>query len=339
MVDESKRPLLFISHKHENCAIANALREFVKLATAGKVEVFQSSSEQAETTRAGHRLDQELKKALWQSDAFIMLYTYKELDWSYCMYEYGIADHKESPDTRIILFRCCDGEPALFAGQVNVDVRDPDSILKFTKQFLTDHDFFPNRASAITDHAPTSGAVVQAAEQLFKTLQPLLPPLSPTLEEWPAHPFLRLQLDRHHVETIKKAKGSSGLKKAIALIRDEGVVNGYDKYAERLFNSPGFEKRMTLASLVTLWSETDATRNSGSRWIDSLCKQVAAGASWRFPPPNWELMQAVDGKAWHAPMVTRVRRLPDRHMEFDIYFFKFDVDDANTHAKIGYPDA
>jgi TIR domain len=339
MVDESKRPLLFISHKHENSALASALREFVKITTAGKVEVFQSSSEQAETTRAGQRLDQELKKALWRSDAFIMLYTYKELDWSYCMYEYGIADHKDSADTRIILFRCCNDEPALFAGQVNVNVRDPDSILKFTKQFLPDRDFFPSRADAITDHASASGAVTQAAEQLFKTLLPLLPPLSPTQEEWPAHPFLRLQLDRHNVETIKKAKGPGGLKKANALILDQGVVNGYDKYAEQLFNSPGFEKGMTLASLVRMWSESNTSRDSGSRWVDSLCNQVAAGARWRFPPSNWELMQAVDGRTWHAPMVTRVRRLPDHHMEFDIYFFKFDVDDAHTRAKIGHPDA
>jgi hypothetical protein len=337
MADERKRPLLFISHKHENRAIANALREFVKVTTAGKVEVFQSSSEQAENPRAGYRLNQELKNALWRSDAFIMLYTYKELDWSYCMYEYGIADHKDSADTRIVLFRCCDGEPALFAGQVNVNVREPDSILKFTKQFLTDRDFFPGCGGAITEHEPTSGAVAQAAEQLFKTLQPLLPPLSPTQEEWPAHPFLRLQLDQHQLASIKNAKGPRGLQRAVALIRDEGLVTGFDKYAEHLFNSPGFEQRMTLASLVALWNEANTTRNSGSAWIDSLCTQVAASARWQFPPPNWELMQAVDGKAWHAPMVTRVRRLPDRRMEFDIYFFKFDVDDVNTRAKIGHP--
>jgi hypothetical protein len=339
MADASKRPLLFISHKHENRAVASALREFVNIATAGKVEVFQSSSEQAETTRAGYRLNNELKKALWRSDAFILLYTYKELDWSYCMYEYGIADREDSPDTRIILFRCCDSEPPLFQGQVNVDVRDPNSVQKFAKQFLTDHDFFPGRGDAITDHAPTSPAVMRAGRDLFNTLQPHLPPVSPTQEEWPAHPFLRLQLDQHHVETIKKAKGPSGLKKALVLIREGGVVTDYDKYTERLFNSPGFEKGMTLESLVTLWNRAGVTRNSGSRWIDSLCNQVAAGARWQFPPRNWELMQAVDGEAWHAPMVARVRRLLDRQMEFDIYFVKFDVDNANNRAKIGYPDA
>ena len=42
-----EKPLLFISHKHDDNEVANALRKFVLTNTAGAVEVFPSSSEQA----------------------------------------------------------------------------------------------------------------------------------------------------------------------------------------------------------------------------------------------------------------------------------------------------
>ncbi len=58
------KPLLFISHKHEDRIIADALRNFVEMNTGGVVEVFQSSSDQAPGPRAGFSLNQELKSAL-----------------------------------------------------------------------------------------------------------------------------------------------------------------------------------------------------------------------------------------------------------------------------------
>ena len=49
--------------------------------------------------RAGFSLNQELKNALWQARSFILLYTHSTLDWSYCMFEYGVANNPQTPDT------------------------------------------------------------------------------------------------------------------------------------------------------------------------------------------------------------------------------------------------
>jgi hypothetical protein len=333
-----EKPLVFISHKHENSPIADAVREFVLSSTAGAVDVFQSSSEQAYSPRMGFSLNQELKTALWRAGAFILIYTHTDLDWSYCMFEYGVANNPKSPDTRIILFRCCDAVPALFAGQVNVNVRELADIQKFTNQLLTDPDFFQDHGSPVTRFQPNSGPVASAAVQFYEKLQRSLPPLKkPSHEEWPAFPFLRLRLDHKHVQMLNDAEGKVTLKKASALIQNESVVAGYDKYTERLFNSPGFENGMKFGTLVKMWKDKESRRDSKSRWIDSICKQVTASGRWQFPPQEWQMMQGVVDDTWHAPMVTRVRRVPNQYMEFDIYFFRFDIDKESASAKIGIP--
>jgi hypothetical protein len=336
---QKDKPLLFISHKHENRAIADALRNFVEMNTAGTVEVFQSSSEEAAGPRAGFSLNQELKNALWHAGAFVLIYTHPSLDWSYCMFEYGVANNPRSPESRMILFRCCDAMPALFAGQVNVNARELVDIQKFTNQLLTAPDFFPDHGEPVTQHQPNGQRVAAAAADLYQKLQAVLPPLTPAShEEWPAYPFLRLQLDMKHVEAIKNAPPPDRLRSASHLIRTECLVTGSDKEAERLFNSPGFDRGMKFETLVKAWMEKEEKRDSRSQWVESLVRQVTEGARWQFPPLVWELMQGINGGTWYAPIVTRVRRVPNQHMEFDIYFFKFEVDEENRRAKLGIPD-
>ncbi|HEX2121942.1 MAG TPA: TIR domain-containing protein [Thermoanaerobaculia bacterium] len=335
-----ERPLLFISHKHENRAIANVLRDFLEMNTAGAVEVFQSSSEQASGPRAGFSLNQELKAALWRASAFVLIYTQPELDWSYCMYEYGVANSPNSPDTRMILLRCGDAVPALFAGQVNVNARNREDVEKFVNELLTAPTFFRRRDKAITQHQSKSRAVTAIAENLWQQLQTCIPRSgSRSLEEWPAYPFIQLQLDMVHVEAIRTAPAADRARITTEVMKREGIVSDYDKVAGRLFNSPAFDKGMKFESLVQSWMEKNDKRDSQSRWVESLCRQIADGARWQFPPLIWELMQGIDDDRWYAPIVTRVRRVPEQYLQFDVYFFRFDLDDEQQRAIIGIPPA
>ena len=254
------------------------------------------------------------------------------------MFEYGVANNPRSPDTRAVLLRCCDAVPSLFAGQVNVNARELVDIQKFTNQLLTAPDFFPNYGGPVTQHQPNSQRVASAAADFYQKLQPVLPPLIPAShEEWPAYPFLRLQLDMKYVEAIKNALPSERLQNAFDLIQKESLIADYDKEAERLFNSPGFDKGMKFEALVAAWRDKEEKGDSQSRWVESICRQLTEGARWQFPPLVWELMQGIKGDTWYAPILTRVRRVPNEYTQFDIYFFKFEIDEEKKYAKIGIP--
>jgi hypothetical protein len=50
------------------------------------------------------------------------------------------------------------------------------------------------------------------------------------------------------------------------------------------------------------------------------------------------LMVGENGQDWYAPMLTRTRQVSDQHILFDIYFFKFKVDEKNNYVKVGIPE-
>jgi hypothetical protein len=123
--DARPRPLLFISHRHADREIADVIREFVTFRSAGDVVVHQSSSSDAAAPKIGRNINDELKRTLWRTDVLLLVYTRKDHDWDYCMWECGVAMHAESEDTNVIALQCGRQLPRVFADQVGVDMRDP----------------------------------------------------------------------------------------------------------------------------------------------------------------------------------------------------------------------
>ena len=329
------QPLLFISHKHVDQRIADVITKFVRMRSAGRVEVYQSSNAWAEGPHIGHNLNKELKEALWRPSVFIMVYTSPDQDWNYCMGECGVASQPQSPGTRIILFQCAGVAPTLFAEQVNVDVRKLSNLQKFTNEFLTDRDFFPRFPGPITQFQRNGQEVAAAAAELYQDLEPILPQPEDPSEEWPAWPFLQLELGLEHVESISKARENGTIEIARGIVQKECLVTQGDHILERLFVAPSFRRGMTFTTLIGIWK--GVRPGSKSKWIEALCDQIIEGSQWRFPKMVWELMQGVDD-TWYAPVLNRVRRIPSqRCLQFDIYFYKFDVDPGDGSVKVGVP--
>jgi hypothetical protein len=84
-------PLLFISHKHSDSKIAQVLAAFIEERSNGRVKVHLSSSPDFQGPRYGKGLNSQLRDALWNTDVLILVYTSADQDWSYCMWECGVA--------------------------------------------------------------------------------------------------------------------------------------------------------------------------------------------------------------------------------------------------------
>lgn len=319
------KPVLFISHKHSDSKIADAIRTFVTMQSGGRVAVFQSSSPWAEAPKIGRNLNRQLIQTLWRSSVLILLYTNPDQDWNYCMWECGVATNPQSPDTKIILFDCTDKSPSLFAEQVNVNVRNAADVQKFAKEFLTAPDFFPGFEGPVTEFTPNGPEVINAAADFSEEIEPFLPPakVDPT-DEWPAYPFLQFELGLQTVEEIRAAENEAKHEAARELILSGCLISASDKYCEQLFGVPSFEKNTSFAHLVERWRKRYP--QAPTRWVDALCNQILAGAMWELPPRNWELMQGFNDVARYAPVLNRIRKIPSSQcMQFDIYFYRLDV--------------
>ncbi len=80
------------------------------------------------------------------------------------MYECGLALQRDTPDTIIKVFTCDDSGPPQFEGRVLVKIKDRADVLRFTNDFLTDAEFFPDFGEKVAPgFNPNDSSVVSAA--------------------------------------------------------------------------------------------------------------------------------------------------------------------------------
>ena len=118
-------PTIFISHKHSDSKIAQVLAGFLEEKSNGLVKVHLSSSPNFDGPRFGPSLNAQLRQALWTTDVLILVYTSADQDWSYCMWECGVASDSHSPETTIVVFQCGPDIPAPFQDVLRVNPESP----------------------------------------------------------------------------------------------------------------------------------------------------------------------------------------------------------------------
>lgn len=339
------KPVLFISHRHDDRIIADVLRRFIEARTGGRVRVFQSSSPGAKGPRQGENLAEELRRALWHASVVVLIYSTRDQDWSYCMWECGVAQLPEPSTTKTVVFQCADQFPMVFADQVRVGVRNEQDIEKFVDDLLTEPAYFPKLGRAVTDFNAGTDPVQEAAHELYIDLQNVLPAPDGVGEEWPAYPQLTMELTDEQMERIRKAEGSPEQRLGVArqIVVEQALVTAGDGQVGRIFSARGFPRNasmpgMPMRALVSSWAANSPT--PASRWVDGMCSQVMATAHDQYPTPRWELMRGADRLdwTWYGPTVRYIKKIPRRKCtEIDVVFCKFELDD-NKRPKIRVPE-
>jgi len=321
--DEQDRPLRFISHRHADRAIADVVREFVTERSGGSVAVFQSSSSEAQAPKIGQNLNRELVKALWKSDLLLLIYTGEDRGWDYCMWECGVANHAESEETRVIVLQCGRRPPPVFADKLAVDVRDPERVTRFVNEFLTDPGFFPGGRTPVTRFQPNDASVRRAADEFLAQLRPVVPPdvEDEQVEEWPAVPFLRLELSASQVRQIVELDDDDEARRLTASLLLEAAVIDSDREAAVLFDRPTLPADVPFGNLLP----NRARKGDPPEWLRNLAAQVTRAVQWNFPSVSWSLMRSANehDARWYSPVLTHVRRFPGHSMQFDIHFQRF----------------
>lgn len=333
------QPLVFISHRHEDKLLADALARFLRANSLGRVNVFQSSDAKAEGPKAGAYLTEQLAAVLWKAAIVVLIYTRSDADWGWCMLECGLALHPESPNTRVLVVTCDTASPPQFEGRVTIKIKDRADVQRFANDFLTNPEFLPGFGEAVAaGFHPNDDNVVDAATRLYESLNEIeIPSGKDRPDDWPAYPFLRLQLEPEQQEQIcRDGTSQERLQTALDLLC-EATIQDADDEAGRIFGRRRPEIGTLFGDLVRAW--TAEYPGATSLWLDGLAQQISKGAEWSFPPLRWELMRSMDGEdgALYAPMVNRIRRWPSKRMQFDVYFQKFTLTPDRKTVKIGIP--
>jgi len=315
-------PTLFISHKHSgrDPRIAKVLASFCEERTNAAIKIHLSSNPAFEGPRFGKDLNAQLRRALWDTDVLILIYTASDQDWSYCMWECGVANDSQSPETKIIVFQCGSDCPAPFKDVLRVNVRSLEDIKAFTNQFLRDADFFPSRNEAIAPKL-SDALVDSAASQLFENIRRELPePADVEAQARPTWPYLRIELPKSEVNRMIQATEAERVAVSHQIVKEFGIIAETDSRAPSLFGLSGFTTRMKFDELLTIWQGKNP--NADASWFDSCCEQIMMGAGLGFPVIRWTPIRDAGGDSDYTPVLSRIKPMPfSGTVQFDIYFY------------------
>jgi hypothetical protein len=324
---EPHKPCVFTSHRHADHEIANVIRTFLAQATANAVHIFQTSYEGNCHPEVGKLINRQLAKDLANSELVLLIYTLQDENWSYCMWECGVAfDPQNAGATRIIVLDAGGGAPAPLSNQVRVSLCDRASVKQFVRQLMTSENFFPQYGRAITGFNQDNPIIERVANDLIGELHRCI--CNEPDESWPAWPRILVGLPIENLNDIVESARDCRTSEAFDVIRKNSKIVDSDKFAAPLFGMPGFNRDHPLDLLITRWEERNP--NTPSLWAKSLLDQLTAAVCWEFPQAKWALFKHANGSEWYAPMLIDVHKIPRKQcMRFDILFPRFDVNEID----------
>ena len=312
----SAEPVVFISHKHSDRKIAETIAQFVKNKSAGNARIHLSSSPDFEGPRFGQPINSELRHALGESDLVILVYTDDREDWSWCMWECGVAvDPSEQHVTAVVVVQCTSDVPKPFADQLRVDARDLDSIQAFVKALLSTTYFFAGRDEPMTRFAPEGSEIREFAAELHSTLADVIPTGTAAERSTPTSPFLRVRISSQAADEIRN-NYLAGEGKQNEQIIESGALIVEDEGAGALFGMQ-LGPQSTLGDVLTDWRMENTNSGQEAGWFVSLTDQIEAALVGKMRPITWAAYKAVKGQS-DVPFVAGSLQGEDG-VEFDVY--------------------
>jgi TIR domain len=312
-------PLVFISHKHSDREIAETIARFVKKCSAGKVRVHLSSSPDFEGPRLGQPLSEQLKRALAAADAVILVFTNDTEDWSYCMWECGVATNPNDPrPTSVVVVQCMADEPKVFKDQLRVDARNLDSVQGFVKALLTTTDIFARRKEPITGFVAEGSEVKDFAADLHGQLAGVLPSGGGAEQSTPTSPYLRIRLDDQAAKELQTSYLDREREQSLEILKSRTEI-AESTGAEPLFGMV-LKPESTLGDVLADWCD-DHNAGEEPRWFFALAEQIEAALVGKLRPVKWAPYQTTIGQA-DVPYVAASRRIATG-VEFDVYMVPF----------------
>jgi hypothetical protein len=317
--------LLFISHRHADEPLASVLNLHLQKWQVSRDEIFQSSNAEG-GARFGRQLNKELLLALGEARLVFLIYTIADADWSYCMWECGVATDPMQGDTptRIIVLRTTEDVPPVLKDLASVQATDQREVRKFVQQFFQEKDWV--RREGAFNPKVSDQVLDDYATALHADLMKHVPKTK--AEERRRWDMFTLMFSSTAVEEILRShvahESMSEHTRDLILGRGEVV---YD-FGQALvhFGYDSATRGLSLSDLFTRWLEDAAKKPQEAaprRWIEELCHELLRAIRKNPAKPSWAMTtSSLHPGWWFYPIVNHQRIKADGSMEFEIYMYR-----------------
>ena len=315
-LDPQNKTTIFVSHRLEDGEIAEMIGDALK-DLSQDVELFVAQNSQHRNAEFGKNLSDDVARILDETELVLLIYTNEDQDWSWCMWETGVATNPRNPEgTRIVPISMTGAVPRVFEGKLVVQANSQESIRSFFKQFCTDPNFFPGHNGPLTTRP--DDWIEGKADALFEKIcsQP-----AETRRYRRCDRFL-LYVDAETVMRLKEDEQEQPDAAAVEeIIAAAKVINPSRQVGEHFGITEDFEKP-TLAEIRARWeicrAQSDIPRSENRPWTAVLVEELWRICNRYSARLTWEPFLGVSNQNWLFPLVIEYAILPNGAYEFDI---------------------
>ncbi len=247
---------IFVSHKHEDHALADAVRQALE-GISPKIECFVSGVSIA----AGADWNHEIRSSLAQSHLLILLFTRPTATWDWCLFETGLFTRHDTDDVSAVvcLFDPTETTPSPLANLQGIPAR-PDAVERFLGDLC--------RATWRVSDDWRLGALLprvrqdQLADAAARIVDAFPDPAAAPESHHPCH---RVVLDLRHVDSL-----DDGIPEAAKVVIGPGATT---HYTLAMFNLGEMTSDVTWGQLV------DAVDGRTAAWRTQLDRRFVAALS------------------------------------------------------------
>lgn len=253
---------VFLSHKHEDNALAIAVKNALEGLKPGHVDCFVSGVD----ITAGLDWRGEIRSALSRSHMLVLLFTAPSKNWDWCLYEAGLYTRFAQAEIRsvVCLFNSRGASPSPLADMQGVPAEN-DKIRSFL-ELLCRHTW---ELSDDWRYGPLAPDVtVEHLDEIAKQIASAFARAGSTSTYYPCH---RIVLDLGEDDDV-----SAGIPESARVLEGPGETTGYTM---SLFNLAGGAGRRTWGELIGSVNAQDAPwrKELDRNFVDALSEKL-------FPP-------------------------------------------------------
>lgn len=304
---------IFISHRHEEKVLADIVNRHLQHWGIAKENIFQSSDAEGGSPVWGG-VKQGIIKALTTTNLLILIYTHDMHDWSYCMWECGLALNPGTEDTNIIVFQCTQDVPELFQENLRI-LPTMEGMLQFTTQFHKMDNFFPNQPAFKPKES--NEIIRERAERFCSDFAEVIP--GGQYQETPLLHLIKLSLSSECIAVLKERETAEDANNYIC---DNLLIKESSPHCPQHFGYREFDEGMKWSKIVKRWEDKIGTTDGEDSWTDALHSEI-----WRAinnipaQPTGLELTSIADHRRRYTPLLCLMREYPDRRAEFNVYLY------------------
>ncbi|MEM6539062.1 MAG: toll/interleukin-1 receptor domain-containing protein [Pseudomonadota bacterium] len=316
-LDPNNKTTVFISHRLEDAEIAKAVSAALK-DLSQDIELYLAGNSKHRNSEFGSTLKDDIASVLDETEVVLILYTHEDEDWSWVMWETGVATDPRNPEkTRIIPISLTGAVPRVFEGKLVVDAQSQESMRTFFKQLCKDPNFFPGLNCALTRRE--DNWIEEQADKLHKVLAEISPA---GIQRFRRCDRFLLRLEVEAVELLQSNTKAMPGAEAMEQILAAAQIITPSPQVSRHFGMAEVAEHTTLAKMRASWeldrAETGIATCETRPWTVIVVEEL-----WRIcnnyrPKLTWEPFLGVSDQDWLFPLVIEHAKFPDGAYEFDI---------------------